>query len=295
MARYGLNLDKRKDNDKKKKIGLIVGFLCFVLVLGSVSLLLLWKSLNYDFNNFFNTGESTTAEPEITTEAPERFEGGAMFLVGVTTDDKKTLDFAQIISVDLGERTIRVVPVSADTACVTKKGKTLSDIVFDGGGTELKAELSEIYGENISRYVMLTENDYKTVFRTMGDIKVKLPAEIVYDTDDMFLELSEGENDMTPEKTYKYMKYLCETYSPEEAARKNADLSVFAFDSLYNTENLSEAEDIFKILINNCTSDISIVDFTENKNKLSALLPKDSKEKLKVFVSDSLKIAEIED
>lgn len=288
MSYYGFDLDKRKGNKKKKKLTIIIAFLCFALLLGSVSLLLLWKSLNYDFNNFFNTGE-TEKIAVTTTEPVKTYEGRAMFVLGVTSDDEKSLLFAQIISVDLGQKTIRVVPVSAKLNSVSEKGKTLSDITVSGGGRALKAELSEIYKENISRYVLLTQNEYKTVFRTMGNITVTLSADIVYDTDDMFLELSEGENDMTPEKIFKYMKYLCETLSPEEAAQKNAELSAEAFASLYTTENLTYSEDYFKSLINCCKSDISIVDFMENKEKLSALLPATSKEKLKVFVSDSVK------
>ena len=40
----------------------------------------------------------------------------------------------------------------------------------------------------------------------MGDITIKVSENVAYDTADMFLELNKGENVLTPDKTYKYMK-----------------------------------------------------------------------------------------
>ena len=46
----------------KKMRVLVIAFLCFSLLLGSVSMLLLWRSLNFDFNNIFvKQDESTTS------------------------------------------------------------------------------------------------------------------------------------------------------------------------------------------------------------------------------------------
>ena len=60
LANYGFDLQRK--NKKKKTTTLIVLFICFVVLLGSVSTFLLWRSLNYDFNNIFvvTDDESTT-------------------------------------------------------------------------------------------------------------------------------------------------------------------------------------------------------------------------------------------
>ena len=50
---------------------------------------------------------------------------------------------------------------------------------------------------------------------------------------------------------------------------------------------VDKVEDFSK-LINYCKSDISIVDFTDNKEKIEYLIPKTSKEKLKVYVSEKV-------
>ena len=117
MAKYGLDLGQKNKDPKKRNIVLICLFLCFVVVLGSVSTLLLWRSLNYDFNNIFVQGDvSTTAEPETTEVDSVVYEGDYYFLVAVTSDDGKESRFFNIISVDLKEKTIRVVPVDGALA-----------------------------------------------------------------------------------------------------------------------------------------------------------------------------------
>ena len=84
------------------------------------------------------------------------------------------------------------------------------------------------------------------------------------------------------------MKYLCETKDGYERAKENANIIVAAFQNYYTLERFSSADGIFSVIINYCESDISIVDFTDAKDKMEYLMPKTSKEQLKVFVSDNI-------
>ena len=115
MARYGLDLERKNKFDSKRKRVFIILFLCFCLLLGTASTLLLWRSLDYDFNNIFGgeIEQSTLPQNEEITDAPV-YEGRAVFFLGVTSDDKSVVRFINLISVDLLEKTIRVVPVDAN-------------------------------------------------------------------------------------------------------------------------------------------------------------------------------------
>jgi len=139
---------------------------------------------------------------------------------------------------------------------------------------------------DIDRYALFTDTGYKSVFRALGDVTVKVDKDIEYDTPDMFLELKRGENTIAPEKVFKYMKYICETEKGYECSRLNAEIIVSAFEAFYNIEKFNSADSLFSKLINYCKSDISIVDYTENKDEIEYLIPKTSKEKLKVYVSE---------
>lgn len=285
LTKYGFDLQRRNDNGKKKKITFIIAFVCFAIVLGAVSFLLLWRSLNYDFNNFFKKSDeiSTTI---VTTEKTDTktFEGESLFLTAVTSDDSKKTLFINLINVDLSDKTVKIIPVDSELTD-SKSGLNCSEILTKNGVKELVTFLNSHYGKNIDRYAVLTETGYKSVFRALGNITVKVSSDIEYDTEDMFLELKKGENILTPEKTYKYMKYISETTKGKECATLNAEVISSAFTAFYTSEKIVSGDSLFSKLINYCTTDITIVDYTQAKEKIEYLAPKSSKEKLKVYVS----------
>lgn len=295
MAKYGLDLGQKNKDPKKRNIVLVCLFLCFVVILGSVSTLLLWRSLNYDFNNIFVQGDvSTTAAPETTEVDSVVYDGEYYFLVAVTSDDSKITRFFNIISVDLSEKTIRIVPIDgalADSAT----GLSCDKLLVTNGVKSVVSFLNKYYGIEIDRYAVFTESGYKSFFRTMGDITIKISENVAYDTADMFLELNKGENVLTPDKTYKYMKYICETKKGYEKSKANADIAVAAFNAFYNADKFNSADNTFTIIVDYCNTDITIVDFMNSKDELEYLLPKSSKEKLKVFVSDNIKNETLEE
>lgn len=285
MARYGLDLERKNKFDSKRKRTLIILFVCFCLLLGTASTLILWRSLNYDFNNIFGevVEESTLPQNEGITEAPV-YEGNAVFFLCVTSDDKTAVRFINLISVDLFEKTIRVVPVDANKLLLDNK-TTLSNAVIKQSREYLITEAEKVLFTEIDRYVILTETSYKSIFNVFGDVDVFLEEEVAYDTVDMFLELKRGKNTLTPEKAFKYMKYVSTTYSGIKASEKNADIIVAAFSEFYTHENDANSEAIFTKIINYCETDISIVDFINVQDKAGSIIPVSNKEKLRVYVA----------
>ncbi len=285
MAKYGFDLQRK--NKKRKTTALICLFMAFVILLGSVSIFLLWRSLNYDFNNIFakNDGESTTSAPETENKEDVVLQGDALFLVAVTSDDGKEARFINLIDVNLEEKTVRVIPF--DHTAKSKAYKSAYEkVLLESGVKELVSAVETDRNADIDRYLLFTDSGYKSVFRALGDVTVRVNKDIEYDTPDMFLELKRGENTIAPEKVFKYMKYICETEEGYECSRLNAEVIVSSFEAFYNIEKFNYAETLFSKLINYCRSDISIVDFTENKDEIEYLIPKTSKEKLKVYVSE---------
>ena len=285
MAKYGFDLQRK--NKKRKTTAFICLFIAFVILLGSVSTFLLWQSLNYDFNNIFvkSDEESTTSVPETKRTDSIVLQGDALFLVAVTSDDGKEARFINLIDVNLGDKTVRVLPFDH-----TGKSKQLKSayekILLNNGIKELVSAIESDRQVDIDRYVLFTDSGYKSVFRALGEVTVRVNKDIEYDTPDMFLELKRGENTIAPEKVFKYMKYICETEKGYECSRLNAEIIVSSFEAFYNIEKFNSADSLFSKLINYCKSDISIVDYTENKDKIEYLIPKTSKENLKVYVSE---------
>ena len=241
--------------------------------------------MDYDFNNFFRRAdESTTAEQTTEAVSVVQYSGRYRFLAVVASDDRAELRFINIIDVDLSEKTIKLIPVD-DRIKNAQTNETCGEILKNQGIKALVSFLNSRYGVPVNKYVFLTDSGYKSVFRIMGDITLNVNEDIEYDTPDMFLEMVRGDNELTPEKTFKYMKYLSETKKGYEKSELNAQVVVAAFKEFYNSETFVSADSLFSSLINQCETDISIVDYTNAKDELSSLVPKTSKEKLKVFVS----------
>lgn len=288
LARYGLDLQQKNKSKFRQARALIIAFLCFSIVLGSVSMLLLWRSLNYDFNNIFaKENESTTIPTTVSQTVPVVYDGSYTFLVAVTSDDGKQALFFNLIGVNLGDKTIRVVPVNGDIKDKNTK-LTCSQTLVQSGIAPVIDMLNAQYEVKINKYALLTESGYKSFFKTMGSLTMKIGEEVRYDTADMFLELTRGENTLTPDKVHKYMKYICETKKGYERAKANANIIVAAFQNYCTMEKFSGADGVFSVIIDYCASDISIVDFVNAKDEIEYLIPKSQKEKLKVFVSDNI-------
>ena len=288
MAKYGLDLGRNNKTKKRKNTIFVIAFLCFAIVLGSVSTLLLWRSLNYDFNNIFNKDfNKETSDVIITTTEKSDvtvYSGGATFLTAVISDDKTEARFINLININLDEKTVKVIPVD-DGIKDSQSGLRCGDLLEKKGAKALVEALSNYYGVKIDKYAVFTESGFKSVFKTMGNITVKVNNDIEYDTEDMFLELQKGENILTPEKVYKYMKYICETENGYERSRLTGEIIVSSFKAFFNGVNFALADEYFSKIINYCDSDISIVDYTEAKDKIEYLLPVSAKDVLKVFVS----------
>lgn len=293
MANYGLDLQQKKKSKKHRTTVFIICFICFIIVLGSVSTLLWWRSLNYDFNNIFkNTDETETTEAPTTAAENVVYEGSYVFMTAVTSDDAQQTMFVELISVDLGTKTIRVVPVDK-TFTDTASGKTCEQLIAQKNYNGVVDAINSKLHTEICRYAVFTESGLKSVFRSFGDLTVKIPQNIEHDTPDMFLELQKGENTLTADQVSKYLKYAYETQSPAKAAETAATVITAAFSCYYNAENNAYAQSYFEDICNICNerggrTNISIVDFANAADEAEYLVPRGTKEKLKVFVSANL-------
>jgi anionic cell wall polymer biosynthesis LytR-Cps2A-Psr (LCP) family protein len=247
-------------------------------------MLLLWKHYNYDLNNIFVKADESTTAPPATEKVEEiRYTGEYLFLAAVTSDNGEKVRFINLINVRLSDKTIKIVPVNADEKA--ENGKSFSAILKNDGAKALCSSVAQRYGRQIDKYAVFTDSGFKSLYRAMGEITVTVDADLEYDTEDMFLEMHRGENLLTPEKVYKYMIYLCETEKGYERSRLNAEITAASFAAFCTTEKFASADYLFSKVIDYCKTDVSVIDFTEAKPQIEYLIPKTSKEKLKVYVS----------
>ncbi len=249
-----------KKNSKRIKY-FIVSFAAFTVVLGSISLLMFMKTLDFDLGNLKSSAlESTTeAESEQTSEIAEM--SGKSNILFICADSDGGLLFSFLIKSNMPETRIEVYGISGST--VSEAGGV--SLTFDGhykkfGAAGLREAVKSAYSVNIDRYVKVSEAQFKSFVSKTGDITVNVPAAVSSGG----LSLDAGEQSLSSDLLLKYLKYCSED-------EKNSAFCAF-LSTVFGEDNLNSMDSLFSYLANNSETDISIVDFTNKKGELSAFI-----------------------
>ncbi len=251
---------EEKKNSKRMKY-FIISFAAFIVVLGSISLLMFMKSLNFDLDNLKSpAGESTTeATSEQTSEAVEMVGRSNILLICADSDD--VLSFSFLIKSDMPEAQIKVYGISGDTVSAAGGSSvTFAEHYKKFGAAGLREAVKSAYGVNIDRYVKVSDSQFKSFASKTGDVTVNISAAISSGG----LSLDAGEQSLSSDLLLKYLKYC----SQDE---KNSAFCSF-LTTVLGKDNINSMDKLFSYLANNSETDISIVDYTNRKDEISAFI-----------------------
>lgn len=239
-------VSKDKKNSKRFK-SFIVAFVAFVLLLGSVSALMFMKSIDFDLKNLVSSAETTTEQVTETTTAPVALNGSSNILLAVRNIDSK-ITVAFVISTDFTSKTINI--------------RAINDNLENYSGVlALRDAVSSSLNINIDRYIYTSESSFKEFLGKLGDITVNLPASV--NDKNLGLILNEGAQSLSSDLFYKYLLYA-------EPVNKSQAMGEMA-KTLLSEKYINSFEKLFSYTANNSQTDITIVDFTKEKDKLQQL------------------------
>ena len=120
------------------------------------------------------------------------------------------------------------------------------------------------------RYLYTAEKGFKTVLRALGNgLVLNVPSKIDYRGEDFTLRLQPGEQTLNADTLLKWVKY---TGGGRQAQQeRQAQMLCAAFDQLITIDHARDAEKLFKTIINEVDSDISMLDFTNHRVALEVL------------------------
>lgn len=251
---------EEKKNSKRMRY-FIISFAAFIVVLGSISLLMFMKSLNFDLDNLKSSaGESTTeTTSEQTSEAVEMV--GRSNILFICAGSDNTLSFSFLIKSDMPEAQIKVYGISGDTVSAAGGASMpLSEHYKKFGAAGFRDAVKSAYGVNIDRYVKVNDSQFKSFASKTGDVTVNIPAAVSSGG----LSLDAGEQSLSSDLLLKYLKYCSEN-------EKNSAFCDF-LSTAFGKDNLNSMDKLFSYLANNSETDISIVDYTNRKDELSAFI-----------------------
>ncbi len=206
--------------------------------------------------------ESTTVQI-VETTVPSKKELQASILFGLD-DEQKNLHLLFVISLDSETEKTKIFFLDKESVCKVNEVEGSMDYHYKNGGvSQLVLAASQYTGIEIERYLVGDEKAFTNLIRYMGDLEIDVEESISYTLAGLSYIIDEGKQVMTPDMLLKYFVYLCnDTVKYNESLREI--FSLFA-STLFDCEDSQQAQDNFGSVIGFFETNISALDFSENK------------------------------
>lgn len=249
----------KKVNPKFKYLAL--SFSLFIIILAVFSAFLFMRSIDFDFNNIVD--RTTAEEPSDTVSeisqsySVSELTGKTVYLFMIT-NDSSVADFGFIITADFDSKNITVK--SFDAGKKLADGKSFADIYEGGLIDELKQRINSDFSISVNKYIVCTPTQLKKIIASFGGITVNVTQAVNYKSPEFNVILDKGEQKLSDEFVYKYLAVSSDT----ERSRIMCDI----LNGALTPENSEKSEVLFKNFVNNCKTDISVIDFSNASEKI---------------------------
>ncbi len=261
-----LNFASERQTRAKRLRAFVISFVAFILVFGTVSILVFMKSLDFNLDNLIRQPEDSTEQSTDTTQAPTI----AAAPVNATTlfvcygDDDVILQLS-LVCTNAEENSIMVATLDPFTSVtVNSTGNTLQGWFQTTGINGLLQAVETNTQLKIVRYIKQSESNLKKVITKVGDITVDIPQAISYRGTDFSLFLENGQQKLTGDLFIKYLQYA----GTEEQANAVCALLRQTLQS-FTEENL---DTMFNYIFNLSESNFSVMDYADTNGLVRVYL-----------------------
>ena len=240
---------------------IVLSFSLFIVILSAFSAFLFMRSLDFDFNNIVDRtkAEEPSDAPtnDVQTYSVSELSGKSVYLL-MLTDDSSNADFGFIITADFDSKFISVESFDANQKL--SDGKTYRDIYGTEFISGLKSRLNADFDLSVDKYIICTASQFKRIIASLGGVTVNVTEDVNYKSSEFNVSLDKGTQKLSDEYAYKYLA-ISEIH---EKSRIMCDMLASAL----TPENSEKSDDLFKIFVNNCKTDISVIDYSNYLEKL---------------------------
>lgn len=261
-----LNFASERQTRAKRLRAFVISFVAFILVFGTVSILVFMKSLDFNLDNLIRQPQDSTEQSTDTTQAPTI----AAAPVNATTlfvcygDDDVILQLS-LVCTNAEENSIMVATLDPFTSVtVNSTGNTFQGWFQTTGINGLLQAVETNTQLKIDRYIKQSESNLKKVITKVGDITVDIPQAISYRGTDFSLYLESGQQKLTGDLFIKYLQYA----GTEEQANAVCALLRQTLQS-FTEENL---DTMFNYIFNLSESNFSVMDYADTNGLVRVYL-----------------------
>ncbi len=250
-----------------------------VIFAGALSFVIILARNDFDINLFLgtrtkdDTAETETLPPD--EDAPMPGAAAAPFtdenavnVLFFCADDGK-LDFCLLASFSKEENAIRVKPVTPQSDFSWNgRNYTLKKLYEEVSASAVAAALQD-KGVRVSRYVDMGETAFKQIMGTLGEVEVNVPRDVSYKVNGITYDQKAGMQTMKGDALLHYMTHA---FEGDERYRAQGEAFAAVLRTHFTEENLQKGEEFFTSLLNHTDTDISVFDYANKKDAVSAFL-----------------------
>lgn len=251
-----LNFSSERQTKAKRTRAFVLAFVAFILVFGSVSLLIFMKSLDFDLQNLVKKPDVSSAVTESTAAETMPVKLTDTNILLVCSDSDKNLTLLALVSAHAKDSEITVSAIDPS--------EQFQSVFKSQGLAGLKNAVVSAYSLPVHRYIQVTESNLKKAIGTVGDITLNIPQAIQYRGTDSSLYLDSGEQSLTGDLFIKYLRYT-DINGKSDAACALVKTVLLAFGE-------NNREKLFNTLFNLSDTDFSVVDCTDSSGALNVFL-----------------------
>lgn len=261
-----LNFASERQTRAKRLRAFVISFVAFILVFGTVSILVFMKSLDFNLDNLIRQPQDSTEQSTDTTQAPtivaEPVNATTLFVC--YGDDDVILQLS-LVCTNAEENSIMVATLDPFTSVtVNSTGNTFQGWFQTTGINGLLQAVETNTQLKIDRYIKQSESNLKKVITKVGDITVDIPQAISYRGTDFSLFLESGQQKLTGDLFIKYLQYA----GTEEQANAVCALLRQTLQS-FTEENL---DTMFNYIFNLSESNFSVMDYADTNGLVRVYL-----------------------
>lgn len=271
-------LEFKKTSQREKKgrlVLLLTGFVLLALIIGAVSLYILWRNNGFNFSRLLGARSAQTSETTVPVSETENTTSGetqlqsdmpVMRVSVLCRDENGKMSFLYVLEADIPGKKVNVVPVTRDTEMLCSGRKMTAGEICSQAGYSFRDSYRETYGKKIDKYIEMNETSFKSIIKTLGSVKVYVEKDVPYDEDGVTYTIRAGLMSMTPDMLLRYMKYAA---SPEELTRAQAKSAAAVLTTYMTPENVQKGIDLFSEIANLVTTDFTAIEFNDNYDAIT--------------------------
>ena len=263
-----LRFNTQKDERTAKAARFVIAVVCFFVLLGGVSFLLLLKYYDFDLSRIAKPQEEESSVAPSETAAVQEIRGEYNFLLLCTSDSDNEVRFAAVLTADMSHGVLSGSPIETDKPIAAPDGGsgTLQQMLDEGGLNRLVSALEHTCSVEITKYIRSTDSGFKTVINTVGGVVVTVPESIDVHSEKLTFIINQGEQTMNGDTLLKYLRYH------DGDLPGQAEILAAIFRQKLTAAEFASADRIYTKMINTVESDISVLDFEQIKRGVQQLI-----------------------